>query len=451
MSPLVKSVKKRISRLGASSFGKDVLFTAGGQVAVMLLALIVNKLMTAYLAPADYTIFSIANKGASVLAFVMLLGLGIALPRYIARFRAHSDLRGEMNFVYASCGIFLVTTAVVSVAIVVFKDFFAQIIFNDQAHAGLVVPMIIFAFGVAASTFLYSYLRGIDKFKEYSLAQIIVSIVGVAIVIICGANIGLHLQARGVVSVMLSFIGVAALLWVSYKTLQLDRKLIFKNIKTIFLYCLPRVPGEFFLFAFTVIPLVIINTRFGSEPAAAFAIAITLNMAIVPVFQFVGTVLLPYVSKNLAKGNTKDISTMVNKLRKLYLILGIGSILPVVFFTDPIIRLLFSAEYTVYADTVRIVYLSVVPYALYLLLRNPIDAVSVIPFNTFNLGASLLLLALATLVSPSLLICAVAFPVSYLLLGLLSEVTWRIQLKRASRAHKGHKDGHKDVPSKIKK
>lgn len=412
-----------------SVFLKDTALTALAQVAVMVLALVVNKLMSAYLAPEGFTIFTIANKAAGVIAFVMLFGLGIALPRYIAKIRTADDRQKEANFLYASAMILLAISGLIALVLALFGDAIAYVIFSDQRHADLVWPMFAFAFGIAASTFLHAYLRGADKFKQYSITQIALSLVSVVIVVLFGANVAGQFVSRGVVMSVLAFLVLAAVVFGAYKKVKPIAAQMKKYTKEILLYCAPRVPGEFILFAYTVAPLVVINTKFGPTVSAAFAIAITLNLAVAPLFQFVGTVLLPYVSKNFTKGNSEDISRKVSKLRAIYVAIGLLSTLFVLFFTNFVIRTLFTSDYEIYADTVRIVYLSVLPYAIYLLLRNPIDAASVFPFNTINLAISFSVLMVIVTVSENLLISSIAFPLSYSLLALLTEYTWRRQMK----------------------
>jgi O-antigen/teichoic acid export membrane protein len=173
--------------------------------------------------------------------------------------------------------------------------------------------------------------------------------------------------------------------------------------------------------------------KFGLHETAAFATALTLNATVTPLFQFVGMVLLPYVSKNLVEGNVKDIKQKVKKLRLVYLGIGMLSVVIMYIFTEFIISLLFSKEYSQFAPIVRITYLSVIPYSLYLLLRNPIDAISKIPFNTLNLAIGSSLLMGGVILSPSTYAAAIAFPVSYLVLGILSEITWKQRLAETDR------------------
>lgn len=421
----MKQFKKIQRRLGRSSFSQDIVLTAMGQFIVLAIALAINKLLSIFLGPEQFAIFTIANKSAGVIAFLMLMGIGIALPRYLARVRVKGKKSDEASVYYASLIIFAISTSIVFLICTVFGDTIGNFIFNGQSHNDLIFPMLIFAVSTATSAYLYSFLRGIDKFRLFNVIQVIVGLIGLGAVLFYGNKINEQLLARGFLISIATLIILATLTYSAYRVVKLERKQLKTDIKKVFLYSVLRVPGEIFLFSFSVVPLILINTRFGLQTAAAFATAVTINLLVVPIFQFVGMVLLPYVSKQLARGEGREITRKINTLRAAYLLIAVTSLIGVYFLTDLIIQLLFTSEYVQFAAIVRILYVSVVPYSLYLLLRNPIDAISAIPFNTINLGISFGVLIAGIMVAPNAIVCAILFPVSYLILGLLSEFVWR--------------------------
>ena len=68
--------------------------------------------------------------------------------------------------------------------------------------------------------------------------------------------------------------------------------------------------------------------------------------------------------------------------------------------------------------------LSILPQSLYLLYRNPIDAVSVTPYNTIILGICLIALVVAFYLSTTLTQMAWAYLAISVLQGVLSWATW---------------------------
>ncbi|MBU7468965.1 hypothetical protein KGF64_14695 [Lactiplantibacillus plantarum] len=59
-----------------------------------------------------------------------------------------------------------------------------------------------------------------------------------------------------------------------------------------------------------------------------------------------------------------------------------------------------------------------------MLLRNPIDAISVKPYNTWDLAISVLLMAVIIILADNILVIAWSFVLSDSLLFILSLITW---------------------------
>jgi O-antigen/teichoic acid export membrane protein len=305
------------------------------------------------------------------------------------------------------------------------KSFLAANIFGDTSKTNLITPIVLLAASVALSTFVISYYRGVDRFKEYSALQVLFQIMTVMIIFESKDDYVAQLQNRGIAISVVSVFIIVSIMIFTYGFRLLRSKKIKSDIKTLLGYCVPRVPGEFFLFAFLVAPLIVISDRFGAEAAAGFAVAIVLTGMINPFYQLVGTVLLPYVSRNLETGKSDLVSAKIQRLRHVYVLISVASIIFMLIFTNLIIKLLFSTEYESYATIVRVVFISTLPNAIYLLLRNPIDAASKFPHNTINLGISFIALMAFVYAAPNVFWCSVAFPFAYLLLAVLSELSWK--------------------------
>ena len=93
--------------------------------------------------------------------------------------------------------------------------------------------------------------------------------------------------------------------------------------------------------------------------------------------------------------------------------------------------LLFSSDYVVTTDLTRIMALAILPQAAYMLYRNTIDAVSVIPYNAIILGICILAMVISFMLSTTLTQFAWAYFGVSLLQGLLSLITWHAIKKKA--------------------
>lgn len=402
----------------------NIIATAVGQLVVIIAAFLINKILSVQLSVEDYTYYGIANKFASVIAFVVLFGLGITLPRYIARFRAQKLLAHEKGFLLASLSIIGVVSVLIAVVVMLFNSTIALLIFGDSGKIDLVLAMLVFAFGIAYSNATFAYLRGVDKFQASNILQVSTQVVSLIIVVAIGASVVDQFMARGILVAIISLVVLGAYYKTFYRKVSVRWSEYAHQWKEAMIFSAPRVPGEVALFSLSALPLVIINARFSTDIAAHFVVAVTLVTMVTPLFQFVGFALLPFVSQAAVKNKLREANEKIVQLRILYIIAGLLAAGAVAVFTEFVIRLIFADTYTSAAMIVRVIIWSIIPNSLYLLLRNPIDAVSRFPYNTINLGICLLILVGGSLMVTNPIAIAVVFIVGYGVLGVLSELTW---------------------------
>jgi Na+-driven multidrug efflux pump len=146
---------------------------------------------------------------------------------------------------------------------------------------------------------------------------------------------------------------------------------------------------------------------------------------ITPLFSFMGIILLPYVSKAIARHEMNSANRLIQRLLLIYVGSALFFIAVLYIFTGFLTTLLFSSSYVVTADLTRIMVLSILPQAAYMLYRNTIDAVSVIPYNAIILGICMLAMVVSFMLSTTLTQFAWAYFGVSLLQGLLSLITWQ--------------------------
>lgn len=417
---------KKVKAIWETKFGKDLAITIAGQIVVLLVAFGLNKLLSIRLGTVGYGEYSIARRTASVIAYVMLFGLGIAVPRYLAVFRQMGDKLNEARFMLSAISILIFLSSITIGILLAFRISLAQMIFGEISYSILILPMLAFAFSMAVTTFAYSFYRGLDKLYMYSVSQISVQLINLFLAFVFDKDVTTLLGVWSIVTGGYGII-ICAKAWAYYYS-KANIKSYIRDLRPqigeLTSFCLPRVPGEFILFAYTVLPLIIINHKLGMEITAFFAAATSVNSTISPMFSFVGVVLLPLVSKSLVNQQFDEAENKVKVLGKIYLILGILGIAFVEIFTPFVVKILFSKEYLTCVPIVRIMIFALLPNAYYLLLRNPLDAVSKIPYNTINLLISFVFLNVFIYFSSSTTAYAVSFVAAYILLGLLSMWSW---------------------------
>lgn len=426
---------RKIRDVWNSKFGKDVIITILGQMIVLLCTFGVNKLLSINLGTIGYGEYSIIKRTAGVITYIILAGMGIAIPKYIATYRQLEDDVKEARYLISGMAIMFLLSGVTLFLLFIIKSKFAKVLFSDEGYEFYIFPMLFYSLSLALTTFVYSYYRSIDKFYKYSISQIFIQIVTLIIAFKFSKNL---ITLLYVWSFIIGGYGVYICLdiWnIYYKKAKI--KSINKDLKPyiheLITFCFPRIPGEFVLFAYTVVPLIIINYKDGIEVSAYFAAATSINSMVSPLFSFVGLVLLPMISKSVVSNDFSEADNKIKGLAKIYLIIGVLGIIFVEVFTPFIINMLFSSEYMNIIPVVRIMILAVLPNAFYLLLRNPLDAISKIPYNTINLSISFLALNIMIFMSSDIISYSLSFVISYVILGVLSFRSWKKCKKELSK------------------
>ena len=417
-----------LNKIKTNNFIKDVSITTFGQLIVMILTFLLNKVISIKLGPENYMEYSLINKSASVITYFMILSLGIAIPRYISIYRMKKDTESEKNCFTASLLIVLIATIITFTIFYLLKYELAIFIFGKNVkYIGYILPTLFFALQIGLSTLLYSYYRGIDDFFRYNITQCIYSVMMIVICILFD-NLLRMINIMSFLGILYSLVHFV-IIKKSYKSNKFidsnEEKSIGNEMKKLCKYSIPRVPGEFILFSFVTIPLIIINKRIGLQESVAYSISIGIISSLSPFFRYIGMVLLPYTSKKAASNDLGSIKGKIKKLSIIYLIFSIISVIFVLIFTKFVIIVLYSREYLTYINIVRIMIFAIIPNSLYLLYRNPIDAVSKYPHNTINLLISFIIMIAMIYFSNNTYMYGVSFVLGYLILGILSFITWK--------------------------
>ncbi|WP_054026171.1 oligosaccharide flippase family protein [Bacillus sp. FJAT-28004] len=420
-----------IKKAWKSKFGKDVVITSVGQFVILLVALGINKILSIELGPVGFAEYSIAKRAAAVFGFIMIAGLGIAIPKYLSKLDQENDRLNKSRYIIVSMSIMFILSFITLIIVIFFNEILALMLFGDRSHSHYIFAILSYALSITFTTFVFSYYRGLDKFVMYSTSQIFVQLSSLFVAIIVNSSVISFLYSSSIITGAYGLYMCIRLWRIHYIFAKIKS---FNQIRPIFtellFFCLPRIPGEIVLFGFTAIPLIIISHKMSIEYSAYFAVAITINTMIQPFFGMIGAVLLSFVSKSIVGERFGEAEAKINVLSKIYFIVGLIVVMFIEIFTPFLVNLLFSKEFEPSVPIIRIVAIAILPNIYYLLLRNPLDAMSRFPYNSINLIISFLLLNLLLIYSSSMEAFAVSFVVSYFVLGILSFATWFILKKK---------------------
>lgn len=412
-------------------FALDVLLTSFGQIIVVLIIFVQNKWLSIALESQGYLEYYLINQTGCVISFFTLFGLGIAIPRYIARTRAVNDFSMEASYFFSAIIILIVTICIGGALLICMRNYLNNFVFEGRNETLLTFVLSV---GICLSNFIYSYYRGTGNFIFSNAAQIIIGITCVCYLLFVN-NVELAVIGISVIQIFFSGALIACLL-VKYIRAKCSELSIKDRLLELLSYCLPRVPGEIFLFSYNIIPVALINNLYGSEVGIKYVIALGIVAAASPLFKFVGMVLLPYASKIITNGEKENLFKNVNWLLKASLIFTIISVAIINIAPKFIILVLYSPMYYSASDVVRIVSFCIIPHSVYLILRNPLDGLSKKPYNTIGIFISLIALCFMLFVSKYFknteIIVPLCFVVGNVLLGVVCYVFWKIEIRKTS-------------------
>ena len=409
-----------------SQMSKDVIWTFTIQMAIMLCAFAITKILSNRLSVDDFGQYNLIKRSIQVLSFVMLAGVGIALPRYIPLYKKGNEPKSIVPLLIATLIYIIGITLLICIICGILNKEMQSIILGEYGNNSLFIIAIAYAFALAMAQFTFAYYRGTGNFKWYNGTQLTVQTA-----IILPLILFPFLTTKIVFTAWLIITAILV-------TIYLGREFAIKRmphvtltevkseLNTVIRYSSGRLVADFFLFSLSAFPLIYISNSLGLQPTAYFSVGITFVTMVTPLYSFMGIILLPYVSESLANKDLQRANIFINKLTLAYLLSAIAIVAFIYVFINFLTSFFFSESYLMTSDLSRIMILSVLPQAIYLLYRNPIDAISVIPYNTIILGISLIAMIFAFSHFSSLVQLAWSYVAVSLLQGVLSWITWHI-------------------------
>ena len=426
---MLKAIRQKVS----SGMGRDVVWTFAMQMLIMLCSFAINKLLANRLSIDDFGQYNVIKRSVQVVSFVMLAGVGIALPRYIPLYRNSTPPRPIAPLMGASFIYILGVTLVVLLACMAFSQQMQDLVIGQHDSMPLLVIALAYAFMLAMAQYVFAYYRGIGDFRWYNSTQLALqAAIILPLILLPVLSVSTVFAAWLVVTILLVALFMGRELWLFFRrggSFASDTPLS-THLATIIKYSSGRLVADFFQFSLAAFPLIYINQQLGLQATAYFSVGIFFVTIITPLFSFMGIILLPYVSQAIARHELQSANRVINRLARIYLAAAVGFILMLYVFTEFLTRLFFTDSYIVTADLTRIMILAILPQSLYMLYRNTIDAVSIVPYNAIILGLCLTAMTVSFHLCSTLPQLAWAYVGISFLQGALSFLIWNILRQR---------------------
>jgi O-antigen/teichoic acid export membrane protein len=391
------------------------------ELLVTACGILLLKLAATMLGPAGFGEYSLSRRAVGLMYLPLVMGLGIAAPRYIAIARAGA-LEGysESAFATATLSAGLIPVLLVALALNIAPESGAMLLFGTTTLARLVPPATIALAGIALHSMVYAIYRGRSEMSLANSMQMInLGLIPVGVFALGLRTAESILAATGSGWLIVSLIALIHVLyreraeWAGIAKLRMHLRLLLR-------FGLPRVPGEFALVGLFAIPSLIAVRSHGIVLAGQFSAALSLLTMLSGAFAPVGLVLLPRASAQAATGDLEGLRRLVLRILAGGILLATIGVIIAEILIPPFIRWYFGPAFLPAIPIFRACLLGTIPYVVYILMRSILDALDVKAVNSRNLIITLVISVVLSLLNPSILWMSFSIVASLTLLGVLT-------------------------------
>ena len=404
---------------------KEYAFTFVAEGVLLISGLVCLKLSASLFGVEGFAEYSIARRAISLINFTILIGLGISIPRYIALSHCGDKREFQDNYFIAALIFAALMIGGLFCVSFLFPSIFSLIFFGAKDKYTLIYHISIAVAGLYLHSLIYAYFRGHLEMWAANFLQILNLGIGVpAAIILSGDDPS---KCILIIGLWWLLVDSAILIYIlAHLNLQsLEIKKIKKSMKELICYGSPRVIGEFALFGLFAVPTFIIANKIGIKQAGFFSFGLSLLQLMSSIFAIIGIILLPYISRLHSIKKWKQIKRTVNFI----LVLSLICVLLFVIIGEAVLEyaiILFMGEsFRPAIAQIRSLIIGAIPYVIYIVLRNPIDAIAVWPYNSINLAITFIIANVLVFVGHEVIMPGMAMAGSLFVLGMLTLLSWK--------------------------
>ena len=335
------------------------------------------------LAEEGFSQYALCRRTISFIHPLLIVGLGVGIPRFVAFSSVDKSMRNPGSYFLSGLFIILFFSTIFLVTIFFTRDIFSYLVFGDKKFSYLIPDLELMLLGIIIHSASYGYFRGKVMMIHANLLQLINLSILPLLVFLFFNTIEDILAVTGLLWIVISLIlFFAVLLKDSFKWSE-----IISCGKELLNYGIQRVPGDVALGGFLALPAYLtahfVNDNLKTAGYVAFGMSL-LNMA-GAAFAPICLLLLPKVSKIIAKNDFNLLKRQVNVITVWTISITVLGLLIIEFFAEPLIKIYLGAMYGDLALSVRIIMTASVGYTIYISLRSVLDAYYIRAVNTKNI------------------------------------------------------------------
>jgi len=388
---------------------------------VTLSGLLLLKLAASMLGPVGFGEYALGRRVVGLLYLPLIMGLGIAAPRYIAIARAGVLKEyAESSFAFATLTAGLLPALAVVLVMNLIPSLTSRLIFGSPALTHLIAPASIALAGITLHSMVYAIHRGRSEMGFANALQLAnLGLVPLGAFLLGQRSAAAVLIATGAAWLVISGVALLHLLYLERGNWH-GSVSVRQHLTVLLRFGLPRVPGEFALVALFALPSLIAVRTQGIVIAGQLSAAMSLLTVASGSFAPVGLVILPRASAQAAAGDIAGVRRLVLRILVGGLLLATAGVLIGEVLIPPFIHWYFGPAFVPAIPLFRTCLLGAIPYVVYVLMRSILDALDVRPINARNLMISLAVLVLLCVIRSGIIWMAWSLIASLTLLGVLT-------------------------------
>jgi O-antigen/teichoic acid export membrane protein len=387
---------------------KDFIFTFLTQIIILLSGLGVFKIAIMQFGDIGFSEFSLVKRNLAYIYTFILLGLGVAIPRYIAIEIGIKS--GKENDVFLSALFIIFFSLTITIIIfLLFPKYISVLLFGNPDYTKFLLPIFISLVGLSLHSLIYAYYRGKMIFYFANFLQIInIGIVPI-IVFLFAQNIeDVFIYTGLIMSILSSFVLVKIFLSNTF-----DFKITKNYMLKLFIYGTQRLPADIGLASLLTLPVIFTSHTDGPLIAGYIAFSISLLNLSGQVVAPIGLIMLPKISQLIGENNLLKIHFYI---KKLFIFSVLISIIGTIFYQLFSVELLYLYLGNINQNLVNIsrsVMWAGLFYPVFITMRSVIDAYYVKSYNTLSILAALIFFIITYIMNYSII---VSFVVSIIIL-----------------------------------
>jgi len=401
---------------------KQLLFILLAQGIFMLCNLYINHWVSKSWNVEGFAIFNLIKRISSFIAFPLLIGAGIGIPKYISFLKGRSKSH-SYEYLLSGVMIFFITFLLFILIITIFPAIVPDLLSEGDMGENAIFCTCIFIFSQGHYILLNSYYRGKMQFEQMSLLNVLVmSFLPLACLFFVDNVFTyfyfLSISSLIVVVFLMGYLGLG-------KSISLARIKLKGSRLVNFGY--PRIIGELGLFSLEFLPIFLVGVYIGLPESGYLSMSFILLKLAAMCYELVGSLILPYFGKFF---KTAPFEKFVLKVNRLLIIGFVSSIVVAIgfYFLLPVAVETFFPSLTKTIFSSQMIFIAFPIFAIYLLLRNILDIVADKAYNSINLAivfiVQIIILAIGIYFKNYIVYSILSIVIPYFILGVLTYRVW---------------------------